>query len=252
MKKLTRIFLVTSFWLLIWQLLAWWVGKELLLPSPFRVLISLGELVVTATFWQSVFFSILRVLVGILAALILGIALGVLTSKYRPIHHLIAPFITVIRSTPVASFILLFWLWLGSDKLPIIICLLMVLPIAWSATTDSINALDKQLEEVCKTYRFSLSKRIRVFYIPSFFPYFLSACKTSIGLAWKAGVAAETLVVSPNSIGKHLYDTKLYLETSELFAWTLVVIVLSLLIESGTAMMLKTIGKRFMRIKNYD
>ncbi len=250
MKKLTRIFLVASFWLLIWQLLAWWVGKELLLPSPFRVLSSLGELVVTATFWQSVFFSILRVLIGILLALLLGVALAVFTSKFKSMHHLFSPFITVIRSTPVASFILLLWLWLGSDKLPAVICLLMVLPIAWSAATDSIASLDKQLMEVCKTYNFSLLKRIHTFYLPSFFPYFLSACKTSIGLAWKAAVAAETLVVSPNSIGRHLYDTKLYLETSELFAWTLVVITLSLLIESSTAAMLKKFGNRFVRTKN--
>ncbi len=250
MKKLTRIFLVTAFWLLIWQLLAWWVGKELLLPSPFRVLISLGELVVTATFWQSVFFSILRVLIGILLALLLGVALAVFTSKFKSMHYLFSPFITIIRSTPVASFILLLWLWLGSDKLPAVICLLMVLPIAWSAATDSIASLDKQLIEVCKTYKFSLPKKISTFYLPSFFPYFLSACKTSIGLAWKAAVAAETLVVSPNSIGRHLYDTKLYLETSELFAWTLVVIALSLLIESSTASMLKKVGNRFMRMKN--
>ena len=249
MKKLTRTLLVTLFWLSLWQLLAWNVGKELLFPSPYRVLITLGELILTANFWSSIFFSILRVLIGIVVALVTGTLVAILTSKWKLLHEVIAPFITVIRSTPVASFILLLWLWLGADKLPAIICLLMVFPIAWSAASDSIAALDKALAEVCKVYRLSLSKRVMRFYLPSFFPYFLSASKTSIGLAWKAAVAAETLVVSPHSIGRHLFDTKITLETPELFAWTLVVILLSLVIESITSLALGKLGKRFVRTK---
>lgn len=249
MKKLTRIFLVILFWLSVWQLLAWKVGKELLLPSPYRVLVRLGELIVTADFWSSIFFSILRVVIGIAVALFVGTLLSVITSRWRPLYHVVAPFITVIRSTPVASFILLFWLWLGSDKLPAVIGLLMVFPIAWSAASDAITALNKDLAEVCTVYRFSFFKKLIYFYIPSFFPYFLSASKTSIGLAWKAAVAAETLVVSPHSIGRHLFDTKITLETPELFAWTLVVIILSLAIEALTSLAFRKLGKRFVRKK---
>ncbi len=249
MKKLTRIFLVILFWLSVWQLLAWKVGKELLLPSPYRVLLRLGELIVTANFWSSVFFSILRVVIGIAVALLAGTLLAFFTSRWRPLYDVVSPFITVIRSTPVASFILLFWLWLGSDALPAVICLLMVFPIAWSAASDAITALNKDLTEVCNVYHLSFSKRIRYFYVPSFFPYFLSASKTSIGLAWKAAVAAETLVVSPHSIGRHLSETRYTLETPELFAWTLVVIILSLAIESLTSLAFRGLGKRFVRMK---
>ncbi len=250
MKKITRIVLVTLFWLLVWQLLALKVGEELLLPSPHRVLETLGKLIVTSEFWQSVFFSIVRVMIGILCALALGTSLAILTSKWKFLYDLFAPMITIVRSTPVASFILLLWLWLKAEKLPAVICLLMVLPIAWSAASDSIEAMDKQLLEVCKSYRFSFFKRLKLFYLPSFFPYFLSACKTSIGLAWKAGVAAETLVYSRYSIGSHLSDAKQYFETPDLFAWTLAVIVFSLLIESLTTIGLKKLGKHFGRKKH--
>lgn len=247
MKKLTRILLVAFFWLSVWQLMAWNVGKELLLPSPYRVLIALGNLILTADFWSSIAFSILRVMIGIVVALLTGTLVAILTSRWKLLYELIAPFITVIRSTPVASFILLLWLWLGADKLPAVICLLMVFPIAWSAASDAIAAIDKDLAEVCKVYQFSLSKRVWRFYLPSFFPYFLSASKTSIGLAWKAAVAAEALVVSPHSIGRHLFDTKITLETPELFAWTLIVILLSLVIEAITSLTLGKLGKHFVR-----
>ncbi len=245
MKKLIKILLVSVFWLFIWQLFTWIVGKELLLPSPVRVLVVLRKLILSGEFWQSISFSIARVLLGIFLALLFGTALAVLTSHHSLLRSLVAPMVTVVRSTPVASFILLLWLWLGSDNLPAVICLLMVFPIAWSAGEDAIAAFDKELMEVGKVYRFSFLKKMKYFYLPSYFPYFLSACKTSVGLAWKAAVAAEILVVSPHSIGKHLYNAKIYLETPELFAWTLVVIILSLLIESLATVALKKVGKQY-------
>ena len=94
------------------------------------------------------------------------------------------------------------------------------------------------------TYRLSFAKRLRYFYVPSVLPYFLSACKTSIGMGWKAGVAAEVLAVTPVSVGKQLYNSKLYLETPELFAWTAVVILLSLLIETLTGRLIERLQKR--------
>ena len=62
-------------------------------------------------------------------------------------------------------------------------------------------------------------------------PFFRSACLSSIGLGWKAGIAAEVLTVPKHSIGRMIADSKLYLLTEELFAATLVVIILSLLLQ---------------------
>ena len=74
---------------------------------------------------------------------------------------------------------------------------------------------------------------IRIFrlYIPSLAPYFLAACKSSLGMAWKAGIAAEVLAVPKNAIGTELYYAKTYLETPTMFAWTLVIILLSIIFE---------------------
>ena len=84
-------------------------------------------------------------------------------------------------------------------------------------------------------YRFSAIKRIRILILPSIKPYFLSACKTSIGLAWKAGVAAEIIAMPPQTIGTMIGEAKLYIMSAEMFAWTLTVILLSLAIESGVS-----------------
>lgn len=54
---------------------------------------------------------------------------------------------------------------------------------------------------------------------------------TSLGLAWKAGIAAEVLCTPKGAIGTQLYNAKIYIETTDLFAWTFVVVILSLLLE---------------------
>ena len=250
MKRNTRItsiatgLAVAAFWLLLWILLARVINKELLLPFPWTVVKTLGKLCLTLAFWENVFLTLFRILAGIVSALFFGMLLAILTSRSQLAYRILYPLITVIRATPVASFIILVWIWLGSGKLPVFICFLMVLPIVWAAVHDGIKALDPKLKQVCRVYRIPLGKRIRNFYIPSVLPYFLSACKTSIGMGWKAGVAAEVLAVTPQSIGKQLYNSKLYLETSELFAWTAVVILLSLAIEKLTAYLIQRLQKR--------
>ncbi len=246
-KKIAGSFFVALFWIATWLLLAKLVDKELLLPYPHTVLLKLGQLCMTLLFWEYVALTLMRILLGIFFGVILGTLLAIVTCRFSFMHRLIYPLITIIRATPVASFIILVLIWLGSGQLPIFICVLMVLPIVWAAVSDGIRSLDEKLAEVCHIYRFSFLKRVRLFYIPAILPYFLSACKTSIGMAWKAGVAAEVLTVPAVSIGKMLYESKLYWETLDLFAWTLVVIICSLIIEKVLISALTVLGKSWAK-----
>ena len=129
------------------------------------------------------------------------------------------------------SFIILLILWVGRDFLPCVIVVLMALPVIWSNVSAGIAGVDAQLLEMARIFRFSHWRKLRRIYIPSVAPHFLSALRSCLGLSWKAGVAAEVLTVPAVSIGKMLYESKLYWETLDLFAWTLVIIICSLIIE---------------------
>ena len=148
----------------------------------------------------------------------------------------------VVKATPVASFIILLLLFLGPVKVPSLITFLIVLPIIWTNLDQGFDSIDPQLAEVAKMYRFSLSKRLRVLIFPSIKPYFLSACKTAIGLAWKAGVAAEIIAMPPNTIGTMIGEAKLYIMSAEMFAWTLTVVLLSIAIEFAVSRLFKQLG----------
>jgi len=234
MRLLRRLFknlIILAFWLAVWQALSMGVSQSLLLPSPGAVLLRLFELALEASFWRTAAISLFRILLGTLAAVILGAVLAVFTAMSAALYALVSPLLAVIRATPVASFILLVLLWLGREALPAFTAFLMVLPVIWANTSAGIKGVDFRLLQMAEVYRFGRLKRFRRVYIPSVMPHFLSAVRTSIGLAWKAGIAAEVLTVPKDSIGKMLYAAKLNLETIDLFAWTLVIILCSLIIE---------------------
>ena len=250
-KKIFQSLLILAFWLGVWGIAALAIGQELFLPSPVDVVICLGKLLFTSEFWAIVVMTISRIVLGTVVAIVAGVALALVTSRSKILYNLFYPMLTIVKATPVVSFITLVLIWLGSRKLPIFICALMVFPIVWAAVSDGIKAIDKKHLELATVFSFSFKKRVKLIYVPTIAPYFLSACKTSIGLSWKAGVAAEVLAVTPVSTGKELFNARTYYEIPELFAWTLTVIVLSLLIEFAVTKTFQAIGKKYAHVRFY-
>ena len=227
------------FWMAAWHILALRMDNFLLLPTPVMVLRRLGELALTAQFWQITLFSIGRILVGAVIAMGLGIVLAVLTCTVPLADSLIAPVMTAVQATPVASFTILVLIWLDRDWVPVLICGMMVLPVVWNNVCAGIRLTDRALLEMAKVYRLSPMLVLKRIYVPSVMPYFRAACMSALGLGWKAGIAAEVLTVPKNSIGKMIAESKLYMMTEDLFAWTLAVVTLSLLIQTVILRILK-------------
>ena len=224
--------LALAFWLGVWALLAMAVGRELLLPGPLAVVRRLVSLACQGFFWRVTGVSLLRILCGTVLGVLAGVLLAVGTTRFRLLDALFVPLLTVIQATPVASFILLVLIWVGRSTLPCVIVFLMVLPVVWSNVAAGLQNADARFLELARVYGFSRWRTARLVYIPSVAPYFLSACRACLGLAWKSGVAAEVLTVPVLSIGRELFEAKLYLNTADLFAWTAVVVLCSLLIEN--------------------
>ena len=238
---------VTAFWIAIWCIISFRINNEFLFPAPTEVLLALGRLALTAEFWTTAGTSLLRIVLGIVLSLIIGTLLAVITESSKILSALLSPMLSVVKATPVASFIILALLWIKRDTLPLFITALIVVPIVWSNVAEGIRSVDKQLIDVSHVYSFSPLKKLSKLYVPSVAPFFMAACRSSLGMAWKAGISAEVLSTPENAIGTQLYYSKTYLETPDLFAWTLVVIVLSIIIEKLFVWGLEALGRR-MRV----
>lgn len=251
-KRILCVVLAIFFWFAVWEILARIIKLPLILPTVTEVFSSLGHLIVTFKFWKILFLSFFRIIVGFILGVFLGSALAVFCKASKTAMYLFSPVMTVIRSTPVASFIMVLWLIIGSKLVPSTITVLMVLPIIWQNLTDGFSAIDKNLDEVCSAFEISGFKRFKLLIVPTLIKFLVPGIVTSAGLAWKAGIAAEIIAYTGNSIGKEIFDAKNYLESAEMLAWTLVVIILSLLFEFTITFLGKRVSKNVTGIKEHQ
>jgi NitT/TauT family transport system permease protein len=230
-NKILKKTAILIFWLLVWQVLSLIISHSLIIPSPLNTLKALIYLAQTREFYLSVLYSLMRIILGFTLGVVVGFLCGLLSAKSLTFKEVTAPAVQLIKAVPVASFIILAFFWFKSSNLPIFIAFLMVLPIIWSTTETALRGIDTKYIEMGQVFRLS---KVQIFFkikLPLIFPAFISSALTSLGFAWKSGIAAEVITKPLYSLGSMLEQSKTHLEIAEVFALTAVVAMLSLLLE---------------------
>ncbi|MDO5014840.1 MAG: ABC transporter permease subunit [Clostridia bacterium] len=245
-KKNKKLYITsTLIWLVLWELLALIINEEILFVSPLKVFSALIRLAGTFDFWKSIAFSVIRVLLGFGIGYIFATLIAVLAFKFAFFKAFVTPAISAIKATPVASFIILALMWAGKNLVPVFICVLMVTPIVWTNVLEGLQKVDKKLLEAAQIYKMSTTSKIKNIYIPTLIPYNAAAISSGLGLCWKAGIAAEVICRTMPSIGNSIWETKFYIVTDEMFAWTLAVILLSVLFDKVLKLLFKRTLKEY-------
>ena len=146
---------ILIFWLGVWQLCSMWIDIELLLVSPIDTALRLTKLVQENFFWLSIATSLERIMSGVLLALLVASVLAFLAAKVPLVHEFMAPLFNVIKSIPVASFIILALVWVKSGYLSTFCSFIMVLPIIYTSLHQGLVSVSKELLEVGEVYRLS-------------------------------------------------------------------------------------------------
>ncbi len=235
-RKLTRKYgfkvIIICFWLLLWEVVSWQDPREIFIASPLSVFVTLINLIKDGSFWVTIAWSSFRIAAGFIMALAAGIILAAAAYNSVIFRELISPVMKIMKTIPVASFIILALLWINNKtNLSVLISFMMVLPLVYTNVLQGLRATERELLQMAKVFRISRWKRVVAIYIPAALPYFVSAVSVGMGFCWKAGIAAEVIGIPSGSIGERLYEAKLYIMTKELFAWTLVIIAISMLFE---------------------
>lgn len=231
-KKISNIkFIPIFFWLIVWQIASLVIDQEILLVSPFSAIKRLVELSFEGYFWMSVFNSWMKILLGFVLAFIIGFLLAYLSSTVEIIRNFLEIPINVIQAVPVVSFIILCLIWIDSKNLSIFISFLMALPIIYRNISSGILNIPKELTDVVKVFDVGIYRKFRYIYVSELYPSIKSSIKIAFGLCFKAGIAAEVIGLPKNTMGEYLYNSKVYLNTSDLFAWTIVIVVISIVFQ---------------------
>ena len=222
------------------------VGQEILLVSPVSAFLSLLQLMGEGAFWRAIAFSFLRILFGFLLSVGAGALLAALGCRFAALDILLRPAISAMKATPVASFTILALLWVSARNLSVLITFLMALPVLYAGAIRGLRAADPALLEMARVFRLPPLRRLRFLRLPALWPHLSAACAVSMGLSWKAGTAAEIIGIPAGSLGERMQQAKVYLNTADLFACTLAVVVLSLCFERGAVRLLR-LGERLFR-----
>lgn len=217
--------------LAVWQAVAMLIDSELILVTPIEVIKRLFAVWREPGFFASIAFTSSKIILGFLAAFFIGIGLGALAGRFRVAEILLWPWMLTVKSVPIASFVLIILLFVSSADISVFISFLIVLPIIYTNVLSAIKSTDSKLLEAAKLFGTPAKYRLLYISLPQIKPYLISASSVGCGLAFKAGVAAELIGIPTGSIGEALYNAKIYLNSADLFAWTVIIILMSVLFE---------------------
>jgi NitT/TauT family transport system permease protein len=231
--KFRKLALIILFWIALWEGVALIIGNTLLLPSPAETLVSLWGLVITTNFWINAAFTLYRVIFGLAISFVLGITLAFLASRLEALESLLRPMMAAVKSTPIMSIIVLALFWFNSSFVPVFSCALLCIPIFYTNTLAGIRSVDAELLEMANVYHVRHKRVVKDIVIPSVTPHICSALSVCLGFSWKSVVAAEVLSIPKYSMGYRMFATKQYLDMPGLFAWTIAIVLISLLVEKS-------------------
>lgn len=230
---------IIAFWLVVWELLDRVVDNRLVLAGPIRTFQALCEQVVQVDFWSIVGASFGRIALGFLLSFVVGFVLALAAHRFRLFRDFVEPLISLLRTIPVASFIILLLIWVGNQALTVFLAFFIVLPLIYTNMVSGFESVDKQMLKMARTYGLSKWRTFLYVYRPAFMPFLLSSTKISLGMTWKSGIMAEVLATPLPSIGREMSTARTFLDTPDLLAWTVVVMVCSVLFEQAFMWLLK-------------
>ena len=229
------------FWLFVWHFAALAIDNRFLLVGPWQVALRLSELVFEAHFWASIGFSLGRIVVGFVLAMLCGVILAALAAMSKYVYALLLPPINVMKSIPIASFTIIALMWVATSGLPVITAFITVVPIVFFNTYQGLVNTDRQLLDMAKVFRAPRLKVAMHVYGAHAMPHVLSAASSGLGFAFRASVAAELIGMVQNSIGFNFHTARTFLMTADVFAWTVTIVILSYAVEKLFQILVKAV-----------
>lgn len=216
-----------------WQIGATMLNQPELIPSLSRLIQALLELFTTIAFYKSVLATIGRGLIGILLSLTAASGLAWLFARYELIYELFRPLLTIMRSIPVISFILLALIFLSPERIPLIIAFLTMFPLLTENLTKGIRNLRPGLSVMASQFKLGHYNKMMQIIYPQLKPFLYSGLASAMGFGWRAIIMGEVLAQCDLGIGSEMKRAQNYIAVPELMAWTIVAIVISFVFDKG-------------------
>ncbi len=203
-----------------------------LFPTIPDILATLADALADGSMPRHAVYTLYRVLAGFAGAILLGLPLGVLMARYRPIERFFMPLVTALMPIPSFSLVPLFMLWFGIGNLTTILIVLYAatFPVVintWSGVR-AVNPLWLRAATVMGADEAALFRKVIV---PGAFPFIITGVRQAFLRAWIAVVGAEMIAASDWGLGWVIFDAKEFLNTDIMMASLIVIGLLGFVFE---------------------
>jgi NitT/TauT family transport system permease protein len=215
-------------------LLAWWLAAEFLLrflPTPVTTFRTFVEQVMSPEFLPNFSVTARRVAIGTLGAFLVGSAIGVAMGRLWVVDSALHPWVFVGLALPGPLVVLFAILAMGLGELTALVALwTVVTPFVVTLAYGGAKAIDPELIEMSRSYRFSSLQRLRHVIAPQMLPSLMSGLRVGFAMSWKLVVLIEALS-STNGIGERIHFFFTFNQPAAVLAWTFSFTIVMVLVE---------------------
>ncbi|SAL27435.1 binding-protein-dependent transport system inner membrane protein [Caballeronia sordidicola] len=223
--------------LLVVFLLLWWLASQrmpaFILPGIGKTWAALLDLIKSGTFSEDLGITFYRVVAGFTLAAIVGTPLGIVLGSNRRVGTYCEPVLSVLNTVSAAIWAIFALIWFGiSNGTTIFVVFMEAMPLILTNVWQGAQSVNAEYVELARSFQMSRAKVMRKIYLPTVLPYFFSGARLAFGFGWRVSLVAET-IGSSNGIGYRLRQAADLVQTDQVFAWTLTLVALMVLLEYG-------------------
>ena len=216
-------------------------GDRLVFPGTGEILRAFVRLMVQAETWRKIGTTLMHLAEAVLLSTVLGVTLGLAEGLVPFLRELLRPLMTLLRSLPMIVVTVLVMVLLSYDKVPLVACTLLLLPLISEAACEGARRIEPELIDV---YRMNSRLNLRVLaqvYLPLMGGYLKQAYINAVGMGIKLTVTTEYLVQTRDSLGKAVFTSAYFYEYADIYAYALIMVLLALLLGAVPALIKRLI-----------
>lgn len=215
------------------------VDKAIILPSCLEIMNEVIVIVSRADFGDIVFSTLSKTLTAFVSVLAISLVLGILAGYFKGLALFLFPMVTLLRTIPTVSIIIIILIWFGREVGPIFIVGLVIFPILYELISQSMNQVDADLRDVCYLFGGTPLEKFKALYYPQVLLSLYSGIQATLGLAFKVMVMAEVMAQSRLGIGQALNYEKTYLNMAGVLAWSILLMMIVLVFDAMVSYLMK-------------
>ena len=227
MHLLSIVLLIT-----IYGIAAFLLDRSFILPKLDEIVHSFFVIITSKDFISIVLVTLSRFLMGVLISFILALILATWAFYSPGFKAFMEPLYTLLKSIPNVTYIIVALLWLGRNGSVILVAFLAIFPILYNSILSSYENIDPELIEVTDLYPDGKLFKLWHVYLPLIKPGIILSLQNALTLALRVSVMAEILGQVSMGIGRAMNFAKINYLMADIFAWTIIIIIISALIDA--------------------